>query len=78
MVSVKDHIVDKEGGDNVHWGSEGIKRRNNRKPSGVGGMERIIMPRQVSLFIAVALRLSTAAFRVRSSLMWSWICAPSE
>jgi hypothetical protein len=36
---------------------------------GVGGMERMMIPRHVSSFIAVALRLSMAAFRVRSILI---------
>lgn len=43
----------------------------------VGGMDRIIIPRHVSSFIAVALRLSMAAFWVWSSLIWSQTLAPS-
>jgi hypothetical protein len=35
----------------------------------VGGMEQIITPLQVSSVIGIVLRLSTAAFRVRRSLM---------
>lgn len=44
---------------------------------GVGGMERINMLHQVSLLIGVVLRLSMAAFRVRSNIMWSCIIVPS-
>lgn len=43
----------------------------------VGGMDRIIIPLQVSSVIVELLRLSTAAFRARSNLIWSSICVPS-
>jgi len=43
----------------------------------VVGIERIMIPRQVSSEIALVLRLSTAALRVRRSLIWSCILVPS-
>ncbi len=39
----------------------------------VVGIERIMIPHQVSSEIALVLRLSTAALRVRRSLIWSCI-----
>src|ERR1700684_2234513 len=63
MMSAEEVIAYKEGITGSHFG--------------VGGMDRIITPLQVSSFIAEVLRLSTAAFRVRSNLIWSWISAPS-
>jgi hypothetical protein len=44
---------------------------------GVGGIDRIRIPLQVSSFIAEVLRLSMATFRVHSNLMCSWISVPS-
>ena len=43
----------------------------------VGGMDRIIIPLQVSSDITEWVRWSTAAFRVRSNLIWSCISIPS-
>jgi hypothetical protein len=42
----------------------------------VGGIDRIIIPFQVSSFIADVLRLLTATFQVQRSLIWSWISVP--
>ena len=43
----------------------------------VGGIDLIIIPLHASSFITDVLKLSTAAFRVRKSLIWSWISVPS-
>jgi len=43
----------------------------------VGGIDRIIIPLQVSSDIVELHRLSTAAFRVRINLIWSSIFVPS-
>jgi hypothetical protein len=43
----------------------------------VGGIDRIIIPLQVSSDIVELHRLSTAAFRIRINLIWSSISVPS-
>jgi hypothetical protein len=42
----------------------------------VGGIDRIITPRQVSSDITEVLRLSSVTFRSRSNLIWSRISVP--
>ena len=43
----------------------------------VGGIDRMMIPLQVSSVIGVVVRLSTAAFRILRVLICSWISLPS-